>query len=76
MTRTRSSIWAVLVFAVFAFATVLIFFWIRDGSLGAAGDSMDTLLSDTGATVAKTADDIVANTGEAIDDATDGDSRT
>ncbi len=72
----RTGIWSVIVFTVFAFATVLVFFWIRDGSLGAAGDSMDTLLGETGATVAKTADDIVANTGEAINDATDGDSRT
>ena len=72
----RSSIWYVVVFTVFAFATVLVFFWIRDGSLGAAGHSMDSLLGKTGATVAKTADDIVANTGQAINNATDGDNRT
>ncbi|MEQ1785019.1 MAG: hypothetical protein ABMA14_27050 [Hyphomonadaceae bacterium] len=72
----RSSIWYVVVFTVFAFATVLVFFWIRDGSLGAAGDSMDSLLGKTGATVAKTADDIVANTGQVINNATDGDKRT
>jgi len=41
---SRTSIWSVIVFTVFAFATVIIFFWIRDGSLGKAGESMDSLL--------------------------------
>jgi hypothetical protein len=73
---SRTSIWSVIVFTVFAFATVIIFFWIRDGSLGKAGESMDSLLGETGETVAKTADGIAATTGEAIDKATDGDDRT
>jgi hypothetical protein len=73
---SRASLWSVLVFAVFAFATVIIFFWIREGSLSKAGQSMDSFLGATGATVAKTADGIVATTGEAINNATDGDNRT
>lgn len=73
---SRASLWSVVVFTVFAFATVIIFFWIRDGSLGKAGQSMDSFLGETGENVAKTADGIVATTGQAIDNATDGDDRT
>lgn len=73
---SRASIWSFVVFAVFAFATMIIFFWIRDGSLGEAGESMDSLLSHTGENVAKTADNIAVTTGEAINNATDGDDRT
>jgi hypothetical protein len=73
---SRTSLWSVIVFTVFAFATVIIFFWVRDGSLGKAGQSMDSLLGETGEKVAKTADGIVATTGQAINDATDGDDRT
>lgn len=73
---SRASLWSVIVFTVFAFATVIIFFWIRDGSLGRAGQSMDHFLGQTGENVAKTADGIVASTGQAINNATDGDDRT
>ena len=73
---SRASLWSVIVFTVFAFATVIIFFWIRDGSLGKAGNSMDSLLNQTGENVAKTADDIASSTGQAINNATDGDDRT
>ena len=73
---SRASLWSVIVFTVFAFATVIIFFWIRDGSLGKAGNSMDSLLNQTGENVAKTADDIASTTGQAINNATDGDDRT
>ena len=73
---SRASLWSVIVFTVFAFATVIIFFWIRDGSLSKAGQSMDSFLGQTSENVAKTADDIVGSTGQAITNATDGDSRT
>jgi hypothetical protein len=73
---SRASLWSVIVFTVFAFATVIIFFWIRDGSLGKAGNSMDSLLNQTGENVAKTADDLASSTGQAINNATDGDDRT
>ena len=73
---SRASLWSVIVFTVFAFATVIIFFWIRDGSLGKAGNSIDSLLNQTGENVAKTADDIASSTGQAINNATDGDDRT
>ena len=46
----RTAIWSVLVFVVFAFATAIVFFWIRDGSLREAGASMDKLLSHAGLT--------------------------
>ncbi len=73
---SRASLWSVVVFTVFAFATVIIFFWIRDGSLSKAGQSMDSILGETGEHVAETADGIVATTGKAIENATDGDDRT
>lgn len=73
---SRASLWSIVVFTVFAFATVIIFFWIRDGSLGKAGQSMDSFLSEAGDNVAKTSGEIVQSTGDAIHDATDGDDRT
>lgn len=73
---SRATLWSVVVFTVFAFATIIVFFWIRDGSLREAGASMDNLLGETGSTVADTTGDIVQSTGEAIQRATDGDDAT
>ncbi len=73
---SRTALWSVLVFTVFAFATAIIFFWIRDGSLREAGASMDSLLSQTGTNISETTGEIADSTGEAIDRATDGDDRT
>lgn len=72
----RRALWSVAVFAVFAFATLVIFFWIRDGSLQQAGASMDNLLQRTGSEIASTTGDVVDSTSAAIDRATDGDDRT
>lgn len=73
---SRSAVWSVLVFTVFAFATLVIFFWIRDGSLQGAGASMDDLLGKSASTVAGTTGEIVQGTGNAIERATDGDDAT
>lgn len=73
---SRANLWSIIVFTVFAFATVIIFFWIRDGSLREAGSSMDNLLGRTGENIAQSTNDIVQSTGNAIDRATDGDDRT
>lgn len=73
---SRSAVWSVLVFAVFAFATLIIFFWIRDGSLQGAGASMDELLGKTGSGVVETTGEIVESTGAAIERATDGNDET
>lgn len=73
---SRKALWSVAVFAVFAFATSIVFFWIRDGSLQQAGASMDNLLNRTGSEIASTTSDVVGSTGAAIDRATDGDDRT
>ncbi|MEZ6030601.1 MAG: hypothetical protein R3C46_12740 [Hyphomonadaceae bacterium] len=73
---SRSAIWSVVVFTFFAFATLIVFFWIRDGSLREAGASMDGLLGRTGNTVVETTDEIVQSTGDAIQRATDGDDAT
>lgn len=73
---SRSVLWSILVFTVFAFMTMIVFFWIRDGSLQDAGASMDNLLGKTGAEIASTTGEVVDSTGAAIDRATDGDDRT
>ncbi len=73
---SRKALWSVAVFAVFAFATLIVFFWIRDGSLQQAGASMDNLLHKTGNEIASTTGEVVGSTGAAIDRATDGDDRT
>lgn len=72
----RTTLWSVLVFTVFAFATAIVFFWIRDGSLREAGASMDNMLSDAGSEISQTTGEIVDNTGNTIERATDGDERT
>lgn len=72
----RRALWSFAVFAVFAFATLVIFFWIREGSLQQAGASMDNLLQRTGSEIASTTGDVVDSTSAAIDRATDGDDRT
>jgi hypothetical protein len=73
---SRTTIWSVLVFLVFAFAAAIVFFWIRDGSLREAGASMDNLLSDAGSEISETTGEVVAGTGNTIERATDGDDRT
>lgn len=73
---SRATLWSVVVFAVFAFATAIVFFWIRDGSLREAGTSMDNLLSNAGQQISDTTGEIADSTGDAIQRATDGDDRT
>ena len=43
---SKKLLWTTAVFIVFAFATLIVFFWVRDGSLEKAGASMDHLLED------------------------------
>ncbi|MEQ1607520.1 MAG: hypothetical protein ABL956_00885 [Hyphomonadaceae bacterium] len=69
-------LWSVAVFAVFAFATLAVLFWVRDGSLQQAGAAMDGLLHKTGGEIADITGEVVNSTSAAIDRATDGDDRT
>jgi len=73
---SRTTIWSVLVFTVFTFATAIAFFWIRDGSLREAGAWKDNLLSSAGSEISQTTSEIVDNTGTTLQRATDGDDRT
>ena len=73
---SRSLLWTTAVFIVFAFATLIVFFWIKEGSLQEAGASMDSLLGKTGDEIAETTGSVVDATGGALDRATDGDDRT
>lgn len=73
---SKSLLWTAAVFIVFAFATLIVFFWIREGSLQEAGASMDRLLGKAGSEVSSATGSVVDATGGAIDRATDGDERT
>lgn len=73
---SRKMMWSTLVFVVFAFATLMVFFWVRDGSLERAGASMDQTLSKAGSEISGATKSVVGATDQAIDDATDGDDRT
>ncbi|MDZ4762340.1 MAG: hypothetical protein SGJ21_14850 [Alphaproteobacteria bacterium] len=72
----RSVLWSVSVFIVFAFATLMVFFWIREGSLEGAGASMDETLTRAGGEIVSTADEVVDSTSLAVEKAVDGDDRT
>jgi hypothetical protein len=73
---SRSVLWSTVVFIVFAFATLMIFYWVREGSLEGAGASMDRTLSRAGDEVVGATESVVQSTENAIDNATDGDDRT
>jgi hypothetical protein len=73
---SRSLLWKSAVFVVFAFAALMVFFWIRDGSLKEAGASMDGMLGKAGHEVSSATGSVVDATGNAIDHTTDGDDRT
>jgi hypothetical protein len=73
---SRSALWTTAAFIVFAFATLVIFFWIREGSLQEAGASIDSMLGKAGNEVTSATGSVVDATGNAIDRATDGDERT
>jgi hypothetical protein len=73
---SRSLLWSTAVFIVFAFAALIVFFWVREGSLQGAGASMDRLLGKTGGEIASTTGSVVDGTSKVIGRATDGDDRT
>lgn len=73
---SKSLLWKTAVLIVFAFATLIVFFWVRDGSLEKAGASMDGLLGRTGHDIAQGTGQVVDSTTTAIKKATDGDKRT
>ena len=73
---SKSVLWSTAVFTVFAFATLILFFWIKEGSLEGAGSEMDGLLSKAGSEISQTTTAVVSSTGDAIDRSTDGDERT
>jgi hypothetical protein len=73
---SRNFVWSTLVFATFAFVTLMVFFWVREGSLEGAGAAMDRTLGTAGAEVVNATETMVEATDEAVDRATDGDDRT
>lgn len=73
---SRRALWSVLVFTVFAFATMVLFFWIKEGNLRDAGAEMDRTLSNIGHEAKQTTGEVLTGTKNAVKDATDGDDRT
>jgi hypothetical protein len=73
---SRSVLWTTAVFIVFSFAALMVFFWVRDGSLEKAGASMDRTLSDASHNVVDTTGKVVDGASNALQKATDGDKRT
>lgn len=73
---SRSMLWSTLVFVVFAFATIMIFFWVREGTLEGAGAAMDRTLSSAGSEVSNAATTVVNATEEAVDKVANGDDQT
>jgi len=71
-----TTIWSVLIFAVFALAPAIMLFWIRDGQLPDAGVSIDNLLSNAGSRISETTRETVARTGTTLPRATNGGDRT
>ncbi len=73
---SKSFIWSSAVFVVFSFATLIVFFWMKEGSLQGAGSSMDRMLGRAGSEIAQTTDDVATSTSAALKRATDGDKST
>jgi hypothetical protein len=73
---SRSVLWSTAVFIVFAFALMIVFFWVREGSLREAGASMDNILGNASSDVVEGTGSVVDATSNAVDRATDGDDRT
>lgn len=73
---SRSFLWSILVFTASAFFVLIIFLWIREGSLGGAGSAMDRMLGNAGSGVVEGTSSVVDATGDAVVRATGGDDGT
>lgn len=73
---SRSFLWSTLVFVTFVFIAMIAFFWVREGSLEGAGAAMDRTLGSAKTEVVNATETVVDATGEAVENATDGDDRT
>lgn len=68
---SRSVLWSTLVFIVFGFAALMVFYWVRAGSLEGAGRSMDTTLSEAGQKISDATHSVATATSNAVDKATE-----
>lgn len=73
---SRTMLWSAAVFVVFAFATLIVFFWVREGSLEGAGAQMDHQLSKAGERISAAANSATDSASSAVERATDGDDAT
>jgi hypothetical protein len=73
---TRKTLWSIVAFTSFAFLAVVVFLWVREGSLGEAGSAMDRMLGNAGSDVVEGTGSVVDATRDAMGRATDGDDRT
>jgi hypothetical protein len=73
---SRSLIWSIVTFTMFAFIAMILFLWVREGSLAGAGAEMDKFLGNAGSDIAEGSGSVVTATGDAVQRATDGDDGT
>jgi hypothetical protein len=73
---SRSIIWSIISFTMFAFIAMILFLWVREGSLTGAGAVMDKFLGHAGSDIVEGGGSVVTATGDAVNRATDGDDGT
>jgi hypothetical protein len=73
---SRSMLWSIVTFTLLAFLAMILFLWVREGSLTGAGAVMDKFLGHAGADIVEGGGSVVTATGDAVNRATDGDDGT
>jgi hypothetical protein len=73
---SRSMIWSIVTFTLFAFIAMILFLWVREGSLTGAGAVMDKFLGNAGSDIVEGGGSVATATGDAVNRATDGDDGT
>jgi hypothetical protein len=73
---SKTLLWSTTVFVVFAFATLILFFWIREGSLEGAGAQMHEQLHRAGERISAAANSPTDSASSAVERASDGDNAT
>jgi hypothetical protein len=73
---SRSMLWSIVTFTLFAFLAMILFLWVREGSLTGAGRVMDKFLGNAGSDIVEGGGSVVTATGNAVNRATDGDDGT
>ena len=73
---SRSMLWSIVSFTMFAFIATILFLWVREGSLTGAGAVMDKFIGHAGNDIVEGSGSVATATGDAVKRATDGDHGT